>query len=214
MVAVHRGMWEQKQTFDTLKVLADDSRLRIVRLLNEHELSVGEVAARVGLGEPTVSHHLARLREVSLVTLRMVGNQHLYSLNQVSLKRFKQAIDTIEQAPPTVADPVADEAWLARVAALGWSEEDAAILRDHVVNDAIVQLPRKTQKLAVILRWLATLFEAERLYKEKEVNAILKTAFAPDYIGLRRDLVDGGYLRRDKDGSRYWREAQEEKSMK
>jgi hypothetical protein len=56
----------------------------------------------------------------------------------------------------------------------------------------------------VILRYLATLFEAGRTYTEAEVNTILKSVYEPDYVGLRRDLVDFRYLRRERSGSSYW----------
>jgi hypothetical protein len=42
-------------------------------------------------------------------------------------------------------------------------------------------------------------------YTEKEVNLILKR-FNADVSGLRRDLVDAGMLKRERDGSKYWRE--------
>ena len=47
---------------DLLKALADKSRLELVRILNEGEQTVGDLARLVELGEPTVSHHLTRLR--------------------------------------------------------------------------------------------------------------------------------------------------------
>jgi len=43
-------------------------------------------------------------------------------------------------------------------------------------------------------------------YTEKEVNLIIKR-FNADVSGLRRDLVDAGMLQRERDGSKYWREA-------
>jgi DNA-binding transcriptional ArsR family regulator len=75
---------------DLLKALADESRLKILRLLGEHEYSVGDLARSVELGEPTVSHHLTRLREVGLVSLRMAGNQRYYRLNGTGLAHFKK----------------------------------------------------------------------------------------------------------------------------
>ena len=54
-----------------LKALADESRLNLIRLLFENERSVGDLAQLIELAEPTVSHHLARLREAGLVSLRM-----------------------------------------------------------------------------------------------------------------------------------------------
>ena len=84
---------------DTLKVLGDDSRLHLLRLLQERESSVGDLAQRVKLTEPTVSHHLARLREVELVSLRMAGTQRFYRVNPAGLAKFKQRMAHIEQTP-------------------------------------------------------------------------------------------------------------------
>jgi hypothetical protein len=36
------------------------------------------------------------------------------------------------------------------------------------------------------------------------VNAILKSVYEPDFVSLRRDLVDFGYLRRERGGGKYW----------
>jgi DNA-binding transcriptional ArsR family regulator len=45
------------------KVLADPTRVRVLELLDEHgELSVGELAQRLGEAQPKVSNHLACLR--------------------------------------------------------------------------------------------------------------------------------------------------------
>ena len=66
-----------------------------------------------------------------------------------------------------------------------------------------MRLPVRQKKLEVILRWLATLFEPERLYTEAGVNAILKQVYPNDHVSLRRDLVDLGYLRRDRAGGKY-----------
>ena len=77
-----------------LKALAEDSRLALLRYLHEREHAVGDLAERLGLSEPTVSHHLARLREAGLVSLRMAGNQRFYRVNEAGLARFKR----LEQA--------------------------------------------------------------------------------------------------------------------
>ena len=46
------------------KVLGDESRLKIVGILAQDERSVDELAAMLNLKEPTVSHHLAKLKEI------------------------------------------------------------------------------------------------------------------------------------------------------
>ena len=87
---------------EMLKALADESRLALLRLLNQGERTVGDLAHQVGLGEPTVSHHLARLRQAGLVTLRMAGNHRFYRVNDSGLARFKQlAADLVESLLPT-----------------------------------------------------------------------------------------------------------------
>jgi hypothetical protein len=186
---------------DILKALADDSRLAMLRILHEQEYTVGDLAEKVRLSEPTVSHHLARLREVGLVTLRMAGNQRFYRANNGGIARFKRLVGEIEQTPRTPEVPVSDDSW---IAALSWDAWDLDVLRDHTSNRQLTHIPSKQKKLLVVLRWLATLFEPDRLYTEPEVNAILKAVYEPDFVGLRRDLVDFGYLRRERGGGKYW----------
>lgn len=192
----------QKETLlQMLKALADDSRLTLLQLLATGERSVGDLAQTVDLGEPTVSHHLSRLREVGLVSLRMAGNQRFYRVNGSGLALFKRLAAEIEQTQPAPEAVVDDNAW---IAALGWSAEDQQVLREHTLGRQLTRLPTKQKKTLVILRWLATLFEPERFYSEAEVNAVLKTVYAEDYVSLRRDLVDLGYLRRERGGGKYW----------
>jgi len=186
---------------DMLKTLADDKRLLMLRMLHEREHTVGELAERVELGEPTVSHHLAKMRENGFVTLRMAGNQRFYRANEAGLNAFKRFVADIEKMPQQSEKPVSDQGW---IDALSWSDEDAQVLRDCTVNGVMTIFPAKRKKQLVILRWLATLFKADTMYTEPEVNAILKRVYAEDFVTLRRDLVDMGYLRRERGGGKYW----------
>jgi biotin operon repressor len=192
---------KKETTLNMLKALADDSRLTLLQLLASGERSVGDLAEQVSLGEPTVSHHLARLREVGLVSLRMAGNQRFYRVNDSGLALFKQLAAEIEQTQPLPEQLGADNAW---IATLGWSAEDQQVLREHTQGRQLTRLPSKQKKTLVILRWLATMFEPERFYSEAQVNAVLKAVYAEDYVSLRRDLVDLGYLRRERGGGKYW----------
>lgn len=167
-------MDQQQRLLDILKVLADESRLTMLRCLNEREHAVGDLAGRVELTEPTVSYHLARLRENGLVTLRMAGNQRFYRVNEAGLKQFKKLVNSIEQTPPAPPVEVSDNSWITE---LGWNEEDQQVLRECTTNRRLISLPSKRKKLMVILRWLATRFEADRLYTEKEVNTVLKAIY-------------------------------------
>jgi ArsR family transcriptional regulator, arsenate/arsenite/antimonite-responsive transcriptional repressor len=68
------------------KALADETRQKIMALLCCRWLSVNEIVAELdNVTQPTVSHHLAVLREAGLVRLRPEGKHTYYSLNQDQL---------------------------------------------------------------------------------------------------------------------------------
>jgi len=64
--------------------------------------------------------------------------------------------------------------------------------------------PKKAKERTLILETLATAFEADAIYTEKQVNAILmeRNTFG-DHALLRRELFEGGYLTRNIDGTDY-----------
>jgi ArsR family transcriptional regulator len=48
-------------------------------------LSVSEIVEKMGFSQPTVSHHLAILRDAGLVNVRSEGKQTFYTLNQENI---------------------------------------------------------------------------------------------------------------------------------
>jgi predicted transcriptional regulator len=192
---------QTEELLTLLKVLSDESRLSLLRLLNQDEYNVGSLAERVNLSEPTVSHHLSRLRKAGLVSLRMAGNQRFYRINESGLAHFKDLVTRIEQFPPEPESVVSDDRWIDE---LGWPEEDRKVLRGHTQNGKLTHLPTRKKKQLVVLRWLTTLFQPDTFYTEEEVNDVIKAVYEEDYVGLRRDLIDMGYLRRERGGGKYW----------
>jgi DNA-binding transcriptional ArsR family regulator len=67
---------------DLLIALADPMRQDLVQLLARTELNVGEIAERVTLSRPTVSHHLNLLRRAGLVRVRKQGREMYYRLDK------------------------------------------------------------------------------------------------------------------------------------
>ena len=63
-----------------LKMLADETRLAVVRQLMEGPKHVGEINESLGLEQSLLSHHLKILREAGLVTSERDGKAVLYSL--------------------------------------------------------------------------------------------------------------------------------------
>ena len=64
------------------KAISDETRQKIMNICCCESLSVNEIVAKLDVSQPTVSHHLAILREADLVTVREEGKQTFYSLNQ------------------------------------------------------------------------------------------------------------------------------------
>ena len=62
------------------KILADVNRLRLLRLLADGPATVTELVDRVGLSQPLVSWHLAKLREAGLVRARRQGRVTLHTI--------------------------------------------------------------------------------------------------------------------------------------
>ncbi|GAB6037325.1 metalloregulator ArsR/SmtB family transcription factor [Fundidesulfovibrio butyratiphilus] len=61
------------------KALADETRLRLVRLLARHELNVGEIVAALAMGQSRVSRHLRILVECGLLRVRRDGLWAFYA---------------------------------------------------------------------------------------------------------------------------------------
>lgn len=62
------------------KALADETRLRMLKLLEVREMCVCEVMVALGLTQPTASHHLGILENVGLVKDRKEGKWVFYSI--------------------------------------------------------------------------------------------------------------------------------------
>lgn len=64
------------------KAMADETRQIIMQHLCCASLCVNDIVAKMGVTQPTVSHHLAILREAGLVHTRREGKQVYYTLDQ------------------------------------------------------------------------------------------------------------------------------------
>jgi len=77
---------------DRLATLNDMARLRILRLLDKHELSVGELARALQLPQSTVSRHLKLLHTGRWIIKRSQGTASLYCLVEDALSEEARAL--------------------------------------------------------------------------------------------------------------------------
>jgi DNA-binding transcriptional ArsR family regulator len=70
-----------------LRLLSDPTRLRLLGLMQTEERNVSWLCQALSSPQPTVSHHLALLRNEGLITNRRVGKEMFYGLNDEKISR-------------------------------------------------------------------------------------------------------------------------------
>ncbi|MBK7048137.1 MAG: metalloregulator ArsR/SmtB family transcription factor [bacterium] len=177
-------MSEQEHATRLLQALADPTRLRLVAALLEQPACVEELAERLGLSAPTISHHLGKLDQAGLLNRR---REQYYTVCEA---RPGPLARTLRELVATAADqPGAEEA-------------RQHLLRQRLLatffdNGRLRQLPAQRKKRRVVLAAFAADFAVDRDYAEPEVNEIIARRFA-DYCTIRRELVDDRLLSRAK----------------
>ena len=73
-------------TSDVFNAVAESRRRDILSFLVSQERSVGDIVAKLGLEQPSVSKHLRVLRDVDLVRVRRDGRQMLYQTNVEAIR--------------------------------------------------------------------------------------------------------------------------------
>jgi len=84
-------------TSDAFNAVAEPRRREILNLLAFEERPVGEIVARLGLEQPSVSKHLRVLRDVGLVHVRRDGRQMFYRTNAEAIRPLHEWTETFER---------------------------------------------------------------------------------------------------------------------
>ena len=175
------------------KALADANRLKIVGLLAQQPYSVEELAALLNLKPSTVSHHLAKLAQVGLVSAKTESYYNVYQLDEKALQSKSRDLFSQENLAASVVDVDADA-------------YDRKVIEDFSRKDGSLKtIPAQRKKLEAILRYVVKAFEVNKRYSEKKVNEILGK-YHEDTASLRRELVGYGLMKREGGGGDYWRE--------
>lgn len=188
------------------KAMSDENRLKIMAMLGQKQYNVSQLAGELELSEPTVSHHLSKLRSAGLVNMRSQGNQRFYFLSRGRLTFMNSLTQRLEAEGLEPPEPEPDDSWIDDLDMEEWEKK---VMYDYFENGRLKFIPTKELKLIVVLGFLSQQFEENRDYTEREVNEVL-SRYHEDFARLRRELVDGHYLGRERGGSRYWRVSEAE----
>jgi biotin operon repressor len=160
------------------KALADPARLRVLGLLAERPHAGHELAERLSLTPPTISHHMRRLAAAGLVDVTPDAQSRIYSLRLGAIRALSQTTEN-DGAPPHA------------------SHEDDTVIRAFFDGPRLRQIPASRKKRVIVLRRLLERFESGRTYLEQEVNELLRDTH-DDVATLRREMVDYGFMVRDR----------------
>jgi ubiquinone/menaquinone biosynthesis C-methylase UbiE/predicted transcriptional regulator len=78
-------------TINLLRLLADPTRLRLLLLLEQAELSVAELQDILGMGQSRISSHLAQLRRAGVVENRRAGKNVYYGATEIGARNGARA---------------------------------------------------------------------------------------------------------------------------
>lgn len=74
------------------KALSDPTRREILRLLGKRAMTVGEIVDQFSISQPSISRHLAVLRQAGLVNARRDGQNVVYALDTTVMQDVVRAL--------------------------------------------------------------------------------------------------------------------------
>ena len=79
---------------ETLSAFSDPTRIRVIGLLAESEMCVGDLCLVLEMTQPAISHQLRILRNLKIVAVRKAGRHVFYTLaDQHILDIFNQSLE-------------------------------------------------------------------------------------------------------------------------
>ena len=88
-----------KDLVGMLKALSDETRLRILKVLEHGELCVCDIVAAIDVSQPKISFHLAALKAAGLVKDRKEGKWALYKIDDSDLFKRFLVLSLLERIP-------------------------------------------------------------------------------------------------------------------
>jgi len=190
----------QPEMLDFVKAVSDVGRLRIIGALTRGPARASDIAEDLGMSFRDVIGHLTFLVFVNVVKVQPAGRKQdeVYELEPSGLAKLSHQ-QFASRRESYISSDLDDKTRKTLAAYLN-------------VDGSIKHIPHQPAKLRIILDYIVAAFTPGANYTEKEVNEILRR-FHSDVASLRRYLIDADLMRREGDGSRYWRSPKPEKEQ-
>lgn len=82
---------------EALQAIAEPRRREILRLVQERELSAGDIAAQFDVTRPAISQHLRVLTEAGLIAMRREGTRRMYRARPEGLAELRAYLEEFWQ---------------------------------------------------------------------------------------------------------------------
>ncbi|WBL17251.1 DUF2087 domain-containing protein [Sutcliffiella sp. NC1] len=166
------------------KVLGDKTRIKLLILLAAEEpLSGQQLAEKLGVTPPTISHHMNKLKEVSAIKEKREKNTIYYYLNEKDLKFFNESILKVMDRAKKGMD------------VMGKQKED--IIKNFLLPDGRLKtIPAQRKKRLMIFEHMLEGVTLGKKYTEQEINEYIKK-YHEDYATIRREFINNHYMYRE-----------------
>ncbi|MNH79533.1 Transcriptional repressor SdpR [compost metagenome] len=171
------------------KALGDPTRLRMLMLLSEGEASGQELADRLNLSQPTITHHAAKLRQASLLNERREKNTVYFSLNRYFIENHALATQQFIFKKKEIVEEMEDKN----------ESLKESVLRNFFAKDGhLKQIPAQLKKKLIVLEYMVSKLDPGHKYGEREINEFIKPMHE-DYATLRRELIMHQFMYRENE---------------
>lgn len=167
--------YKNNDALEILKVLADESRLKIIGILLKKDSYSEYLAYKLNLSTPTVTYHMNKLKKAGIVKATKIQHYIIYSLNYDVMN---MSIEALIKSATTVDDTRTYE---------------EKVIESFFEYGKLKQIPAQQKKREIVMAYIASKFELNKIYSELEVVAAL-LKIHDDYIAIKRDLISMGFL--------------------
>ncbi len=84
---------EMSEMIDFLKIISEESRLKIICFLIDDEKCVCEIKEFLNIPQNLVSHHLKVMKDFNLLKSNKIGLKVFYSLNKNIIKKYSSLLN-------------------------------------------------------------------------------------------------------------------------
>ena len=172
-----KGSDQVEEKLKLLKLLADETRLRILNILVKEDSYVEKIACELSLTPATICYHLKKMESAGVVNCSRSQFYMIYSLNR---EIFDKPLFELIQDEEIVNTE---------------EKYKKAVISNFFKYGRLTHIPTQRKKREIVLAEILKQFELDREYTEKEVNEII-LRYHDDYCTIRREMIAFGMVTR------------------